>query len=349
MNKEINNLINEAINDGVFPGANLCIVHDSKVDFNSYGLKAKYPTEEKNDINTLYDMASCSKVISTTTSIMILVEAGKLRLYDTVVTYLPEFKLTDLTLWDLLTHTGGLIEGLPGSHHMTKEEIINGIMNLEYSYPKNTKIEYSDLGFIILGMVVEKVSGMTLDKFAKKNIFDPLEMYDTGYCPNDVMRCAPTEDRGGYIDRGYVHDEVAHIFGGVCGHAGLFSTISDVSHFLQMILNDGVYKGKRILSKQTIDMFFTPQVEQKNVVSLVNNTRSIGWIVKGSFPCSGDLASSNTIMHTGFTGTNVVIDRTNKVAFSLLTNRVHPTRKNTKIIAFRSKLGNYIFSHLEEL
>lgn len=349
MNKEINELINEALKDNAFPGACLCIVKDDKVSLESYGLKAKYPNQEDNNLDTIYDMASCSKVISTTTSILILLEQGKLRLYEPVCNIIPEFSMKNVTVWDLLTHTAGLPEGLKGSWEMTKEQIYDGIMKLEPIYPKNTKIVYSDLGFMLLGFIIEKVSGMTLDCFSKKYIFDPLEMYDTGYNPTDALRCAPTEDRGEYIDRGYVHDEVAHIFNGVCGHAGLFSTVENISHFIQMVLNDGVYKGKRILSKASIDLMYTPQVEDVNGISLNNEKRSVGWIVKGSFPCSGDLASSNTIMHTGFTGTNIVIDRDNKVGFSLLTNRVHPTRKSNKLISFRSRLGNYIFSHLEEL
>lgn len=349
MKKEINELIQEALNNDAFPGACLCIVNNGKVHLESYGLKAKYPNEEKNEVNTIYDMASCSKVISTTTSILVLAEMGKLRLFEPVCNIIPEFSLKNVTVWDLLTHTSGLKPGLPGASQMTKEEIYKGIMELEPSYEKNSKIVYSDLNFMLLGFIVEKLSGMTLDVFSKKYIFDPLEMYDTGYNPKDATRCAPTEDRGEYIDRGYVHDEVAHIFKGVCGHAGLFSTVEDVSHFIQMVLNDGVYKGKRILSKQTIDLMFTPQVEEKNGVSLTNEKRSVGWIVKGAFPNSGDLASPNTIMHTGFTGTNIVIDRDNKAGFSLLTNRVHPTRANNKVISFRSRLGNYIFSHLEEI
>ena len=349
MNKEINSLIHEALIDGAFPGACLCIVNKGKVYLESYGLKAKYPKEEQNELNTIYDMASCSKVISTTTSILILLEMGKLRLYEPVCNILPEFNLKNVTVWDLLTHTSGLIPGLPGAHKMTKEQIYDNIMKLEPTYEKNTKIVYSDLNFMLLGLIVEKISKMPLNEFSKKYIFDPLEMYDTGYNPKDIQRCAPTEDRGEYIDRGYVHDEVAHIFEGVCGHAGLFSTVEDVSHFIQMVLNDGIYNGKKILSKQTIDLMFTPQVEDKNGISLNNEKRSVGWIVKGCYPNSGDLASPNTIMHTGFTGTNIVIDRDNKTGFSLLTNRVHPSRATNKVISFRSRLGNYIFSHLEEL
>lgn len=349
MNNKINELINEAIKDNAFPGASLCIVKNDEVLLESYGLKAKYPLEEENDVNTLYDMASCSKVISTTTSILILMEMGKIRLYEPVSNIIPEFKLKNITIWDLITHTSGLKPGISGASKMKKEEIYEAIMNIDFSYEKNTKIVYSDLNFMLLGFIIEKISGLPLDIFAKKYIFDPLEMYNTSYNPKDIKRCAPTEDRGEYIDRGYVHDEVAHIFNGVCGHAGLFSTVEDISHFIKMILNNGMYNNKKILSKQTIDLLFTPQVEEKNGVSLNNEKRSLGWIVKGSYPNSGDLASNNTIMHTGFTGTNIVIDRDNRIGFSLLTNRVHPSRENNKVISFRSRLGNYIFSHIEEL
>ena len=354
MKKKLDALVNKAIEEKVFPGCNIAIVkmdEEGKINksFYSYGNKALFPNIEENDIDTIYDMASCSKVVSTTTCVMLLLQRGQIRLYDYIKKYLPDYKYDDVTIWDLLTHTAGLPEGLVGCHHMNREEIINGVLNLEKKFEKNTKIVYSDCGFVLLGMIVESVSGKTVDEFAKENIFDVLDMIDSGYNPKDELRCAPTEDRGEYIDRGYVHDEVAHIFEGVCGHAGLFSTVEDISHFILMVLNDGVYKGKKILSKQTIDLMFTPQVEEKNGVSLTNEKRSVGWIVKGCYPNSGDLASPNTIMHTGFTGTNIVIDRDNKAGFSLLTNRVHPTRANNKVIAFRSRLGNYIFSHLEEL
>ena len=179
MNKEINELINEALKDNAFPGACLCIVKDDKVSLESYGLKAKYPNEEDNNLDTIYDMASCSKVISTTTSILILLEQGKLRLYEPVCNIIPEFSMKNVTVWDLLTHTAGLPEGLKGSWEMTKEQIYDGIMKLEPIYPKNTKIVYSDLGFMLLGFIIEKVSGMNYYDFLDKTILSPLKMTDT--------------------------------------------------------------------------------------------------------------------------------------------------------------------------
>lgn len=341
----LNALINEAIKNGAMPGANYALINNGQKYFGSFGNKALYPAVEANDIDTLYDMASLSKVVSTTTCLMLLMERGKLRLYDHVCTYIPEFKHCDITIWDLMTHSSGLPADIPHSLYHNDQELISCIFNTDLKYPKNTKIVYSDIGFILLGWVVEKISGQSLDQFAYENVFKPLEMIDTGYNPKDVKRCAPTEDRGGYIDRGYVHDEKAHALHGVAGHAGLFSTVKDVSHFMEMILNDGVYKNKKFLSKATIDLLYTVQVEEPNGVSKCLNRRGLGWIIKGEAPSSGDFVSPNTIMHTGFTGTNIFIDRDNKVAFCLLANRVHPTRANTLIISFRAKLGNYIMSN----
>lgn len=350
----LNTLINEAIKDGVMPGANYALIKNGQKFFGSFGNKALYPEVEANDISTLYDMASVSKVISTTTCILLLMERGKLRLYDNVSTYVPEFKHQNITIWDLLTHSSGLpadisralYNDISQTQFKNVEALKEHIFNVELKYEKNTKIVYSDLGFILLGFVVERISGMSLDKFAKENIFIPLEMVDSGYNPVDTKRCAPTEDRGSYIDRGYVHDEKAHTLFGVAGHAGLFSTVHDVANFMEMILNDGMFRGKKFLSKQTINLLYTVQVEETNGVCKNVNRRGIGWLIKGDYPSSGDLVSPNTIMHTGFTGTNVFIDRDNKVAFCLLANRVHPTRANTLIISFRAKLGNYIMSNL---
>ena len=356
---EFENLMNNAIKDGVFPGCNVGIILKNNNQYNkkfySFGNKALYPNIEKNDINTIYDMASCSKVVSTTSCIFKLVEMGKIRLYDYVCLYLPEFKHKDITIWDLMTHTSGLPEGLSGAWTMGRDDIINGIMNVEKKFEKNTTIHYSDIGFVLLGLIVERVSNMSLDEFANEYIFSKLDMIDTKYIrvnennEIDIKRYAPTEIReNGKIDRGYVHDEMAYNMNGVAGHAGLFSTVKDLSNFIEMILNDGVYNNKKIFDKKTIDLMFTPQVEEKVGIGIETDKRGLGWIVKGKNSCCGDLASSETILHTGFTGTNIFIDRKNKVGFVMLSNRVHPTRKNTLIIPFRSRIANYVMAHLEE-
>ena len=347
--KGLNNIMKEAVENGVFPGANYVIVTDKNEYYGSFGNKSTYDSVEENNIDTLYDMASCSKVISTTTSILLLLEQGKLRLYDQVSLYVPELQHTKITIFDLMTHSSGLPADVSRANSVkSREELFEKIFSVELKYEKNQDIVYSDIGYILLGLVVEKISGKTLDVFAKENIFEPLEMYSTGYNPSDIQRCAPTELRNDEIVqgivRGKVHDEKAYIMGGVAGHAGLFSCVKDLSNFIKMILNNGEYKGKRFLSPATIDLLFVPRVRKQNGISLDYDQRGLGWIVKGDYCSAGDLASPETILHTGFTGTNIAIDRINRVGFSILSNRVHPTRSNVKMIPWRGRTGNYIIS-----
>lgn len=346
----LNELLEEAVKNDVFPGANYAIVTESNIFTGSVGNKALQPEIEKNDVDTIYDMASLTKVVATTTMIMKLVEAGKVRLYDPVKMYLPEFRHDDILIWDLMTHTSGLPADVSrASKISSKEEALEKIYSAEKTYEKNEKIVYSDIGYMLLGFVIEAVTGKSLDKAAQEMIFDPLDMKDSGYFPKDISRVAPTEFRNDDVFsgllRGKVHDEKAYILGGPAGHAGLFSTVKDVSHFLEMYLNEGVYKGKRFFSKATVDLMFKAQVEVKNKISLDTDKRGLGWIVQGSFSSASDLVSSETILHTGFTGTNIFIDRKNKIAFCMLSNRVHPTRDNIKIIRFRPKVGNFVMGN----
>lgn len=350
MIKRLEELINEAIKDGAFPGANYCLVAD-KDYFGSLG-EVSHIEKVPNKLDTIYDLASVSKVVGTVTSIMLLLEQGKLRLYDSVASYLPRFRHKNITVWDLVTHTSGLKADVIAARTIkSKEELLNQIYQADPVYPKNSKIVYTDIGFMLLGFVIEAVAGTSLDKFAHENIFKPLKMVDTSYNSDQLDRTAPTELRedefyNGYL-RGRVHDEKGFILGGVAGHAGVFSTVKDLNNFIKMILNDGVFEGKQFLSKASIDLLYTPQVEEVNGISKNNEIRTIGWIMGGDYPSCGDLASKNTIHHTGFTGTNIFIDRDNKIGFAMLTNRVHPTRDNVKIIPFRAKLGNYIISHFK--
>lgn len=352
MFKDFDKLFNDAIDRSVFPGCNIGIVKMDEAGnvhkhFFSYGNKAIFPNVIKNDIDTIYDMASCSKVLATTSAIMLLLQSGKIRLYDYVKLYVPDFKHDDITIWDLLTHTSGLPEAVSGAHTMKRDDILNALMNLDKKIEKNTKIMYSDAGFVLLGLVVEAVSKIPLNEFVSKNLFEILEMKDTSYNPKDIDRCAPTEDRGGYIDLGYVHDEMCYNLGGVAGHAGVFSTVKDVSNFIEMILCRGLYKNQRVFSEAVIDLLYKPQVEDKIGNGVETNKRALGWIVKSKNTCSGDLVSDETIMHTGFTGTNIFIDRINKIGFVMLSNRVHPTRNNPRLVPFRSQLANYIIANKE--
>lgn len=350
----VEQLLNDAIKEGAFPGANYAIVWKDRVLCGSLGKKSLYETVEENDIDTLYDMASLTKVVCTTTCILKLIEAGKLRLYAPVKKFIPEFRHENVTIWNLMTHTSGLPEGVPSAHDLkTKEEVWEKIFALDLKYETGSAIHYSDIGYILLGKIVEIVTNRPLNVFAKEEIFDKLDMKDTGYLPQNKQRCAPTERREDRvyqgIVRGEVHDETAYALGKVAGHAGLFSTVKDITLFLQMFLNEGKHREQQFLSPATIDILYTPQVEEREGVGLHMNQRSLGWINRGSASSAGCLTSKDTVLHTGFTGTNIWIDRKNEVAFVLLTNRVHPTRKNNLHIDVRPRIANYIIAHLEEL
>lgn len=351
--KEFESIIERAIADGAFPGATYAIVSKNKVTLGSLGYKELYEEKIENTVDTIYDMASLTKVICTTTCIMQLVEKGLIRIYDSVNMYLPLFKFKDITIWNLLTHTSGLPEGIYGRKDiLTAEDIWNKIYNeVELMYIPGKKISYSDINYILLGKIVEVVTKMKLNEYAKENVFIPLEMKDTGYLPQDKIRCAATEYRDdesyhGYV-KGYVHDETAFSLGGVAGHAGLFSTSPDMVHFVQMILNDGIYNGKQILSKTTVNKLFEVQVKEYDGVEVYPKARCLGWQTLDPYSAAGELVSRNTILHTGFTGTNVFIDKDNGIGFVFLTNRVHPTRNNAKHLHYRACLANYIMTHLE--
>lgn len=348
--KQLEQIIQNEINYGAFPGANYALVVNKQVYLGSLGKKRSIPNIENNQLDTIYDLASLSKVISTTSCLMKLVETGQLRLFTKVCKYLPKFRFQDVTIWNLMTHTSGLPEGLKGIiQYHNEEEIMQAIYDTDLVYETGMQIKYSDLGFILLGKVVEAITNMPLDVYSKNILFDPLEMKDSGYNPVDKERCAPTEERHDVILDGvvcgHVHDETAYLLGGVAGHAGVFSTVEDMSHFMQMILQDGVYKNKRIFEKNTIERLFQVEVEEIKGVMKTQTARGLGWMVAGQAGPNGELTSSKTIHHTGFTGTSIFIDKENEVGFCLFTNRVHPTRNNSLHIDARGKIANFIMSN----
>ncbi len=346
---ELEKLINEYIDLGAFPGCVYSIVTKEETYMNHLGYKSLIPKKEVNSIDTIYDLASITKVVATTTAILKLLEDEKIALDDKVSKHLPRFLHKEITLLNLLNHTSGLPAGVYGLKDLkTKEEVVNKIYSLDLIYETSSKIVYSDVNFILLGFVVESVTGLSLDKYLEP-IYQQMDMKHTCYNPKDKTLCAPTELRDDAIYQGVVqgtvHDETAYLLGGVSGNAGLFSTIKDLSNFILMYLNYGVYNGVRILKKETIDMILNYKISYINEEKNTSTVRSIGWLIAGVREPIGQFASEKTIHHTGFTGGNLWIDFENEVGFCLLTNRVHPTRDNYLHIEARKKFANFIFGN----
>ena len=273
---------------------------------------------------TIYDLASLTKVVGTTTAVMILFDEGKLRLDDRVVQYIPEFgggAKDNVTIRMLLEHRSGLPAGRDlWRIASTPEEARAAVISTPLFATPGQYFEYSDLGADMLGFVVEAISGESLDRFLDTRVFGPLGMTDTRFRPDGSLRgrIAPTElnPPRGYPLRGEVHDENAYALGGVAGHAGLFSTASDLAVFAQMLLNGGSYNGTRIVADSTVRLF----------TRRAAGTRALGWDTCGGTGSCGTYLSPSAYGHTGFTGTSLWIDPEREMFVVLLTNRVHAAR-----------------------
>lgn len=344
---KVDSLINGLVISGCFPGAVLLVARRGKiVHYRAYGLSALLPEREIMRKDTIFDLASLTKVVATAPLIMSLVEDGLLRLDEPVSYYFPSFsggKKDKVTIWHLLTHTSGL----PAHVHLysllgSRDEVAGYITSLDLAYEPGSRVVYSDLGFILLGFIAEKATGEGLDVAARERIFKPLGMSETMFKPAGDFkeRCAATEYcclRRRYL-KGEVHDENAWFMGGVAGHAGLFSTAVDLAVFGQMMLNGGRYGGRRILSSAAVKAMV------RNHTGGLGEPRGLGWAINER-PCScGDLMSPRAYGHTGFTGTSLWIDPENEVVVVFLTNRVHPTRQNTCISRARPLVHNVIMS-----
>ena len=327
----VDSIIDQAIADGNIPGAVLVVGHDGKVIYRkAYGSRSLEPRREPMTLDTIFDLASLTKVIATTTAVMQLVEQGKVRLNDPVAKYLPEFAQNgkeDITVRQLLTHYSGLA---PDLDLTTPWEGKNTAYQLAFVEPPETTpgsgFVYSDINFIMLGALVEKVSGETLDAYAEQHIFAPLKMTHTRFLPPAAWRSkiAPTQyDENEHMLRGVVHDPTARRMGGVAGHAGLFSTADDLAKFAQALLNG----GDGILSAVAVEKMTSP--EQPPSAPML---RGFGWDIDSPFSSNrGDLLPVGSFGHTGFTGTSIWIDPTTQTYIILLTNAVHPRGKGNAI------------------
>ncbi|RJP72377.1 MAG: beta-N-acetylglucosaminidase [Ignavibacteriales bacterium] len=342
---KVDSLINTAIKDSACPGAVIAIGYKGKILYKkAYGRYTYDKSSPEMTTETLFDLASVSKVIGTTTAAMILYDEGKLVLDKLVKDYLPEFNNNGkdkVTIRNLLLHNSGLPAWVPFYKTLkTREDVINAIMTMKLDNPPGKEYVYSCLGMITLQQVMERITGKGLDEFLKEKAFAPLKMNSTMYCPPKSIwnKCAPTENDDYFrmkVVQGQVHDETAFMLGGVSGNAGLFSNVNDLSVFLQMILQKGKYGSKQIIEPSTIEMWTKKQTDQ--------STRGLGWDTKSAENSSaGTLFSMNSIGHTGFTGTSVWADKDRDLFVVLLTNRVYPTRANTKLYKFRSKIHDAV-------
>lgn len=344
-------VINEGIQDRVFPGAVVLIWKDGQIIYqNSFGKLTYEESSPLVKLNTIYDLASLTKVIATTTATMMCMDRGLLSLDDEVVKFIPEFGNYDkekITIKNLLLHNSGLPAWKKFyGRNLSYSEVLFEIFNSSLEYKTGEKTIYSDLGIITLGKIIEKVTGKTLDIFCNDEIFKPLKMNSTLFNPPDSLKimCAPTEKDNYWRMKtlqGEVHDETSAMLTGVAGHAGLFSTVEDISKLMAMLMSKGTLNGKEYIKSSTIELF-TKRFSN-------SSTRALGWDTKSdSGSSAGNYFSRNSFGHTGFTGTSIWADPDKNLFVIFLTNRIHPTRDNSGIIKVRPALHNAIIESINQ-
>jgi beta-glucosidase-like glycosyl hydrolase/CubicO group peptidase (beta-lactamase class C family) len=346
---DLDRVIEDFVGRRAFPGGVVAVGKDgSLVHLRSFGRLSYEPAAEEVRTDTIYDLASLTKVVVTTTAAMILVDEGRLDLEAPVSAFVPGFRggaKDRVTPWHLLTHSSGL----PGVAPIFKEGLqgrsayLARILGMDLLYEPGSKTVYSDPGPILLGEILERVAGEPLEAFARRRIFEPLGMKDTLYRPplELLARVAPTEQDPwrGRLVRGEVHDENAFALGGVAPHAGLFGTAPDLARFAQMLLNGGRYDHKRIVSRETVERF-------TRRAGVPESSRALGWDTPSEGSSAGRLLSPRSFGHTGFTGTSMWMDPDRNLFVILLTNRVHPTRENTAIFQARRAVADAVVSGL---
>jgi uncharacterized protein YbbC (DUF1343 family)/CubicO group peptidase (beta-lactamase class C family) len=339
---DLDRAIQEAVDKHLIPGAVVEIGHNGAVAYHkAYGSRALLPKPERMTEDTIFDAASLTKVIATTSCLMKLFEEGKLRINDPVATYLPEFQggHSDITIRDLMTHFSGLRPDLDLRPRWSGYE--TGIQRALVDKPQGppgVRFVYSDINFILLGEIVHRLAGMSLADYAQKAVFKPLGMKHSSFLPpaDWYSKIAPTElDEISHAPiRAVVHDETSRFMGGVAGHAGLFSTAADLGRFAQMMIDGGLVEGVRLFSTATIQKFTTPQTPANQPV-----LRGLGWDIDSPFSSNrGELFPIGSFGHTGFTGTSIWMDPTSRTYVILLTNSVHPHRGKS-LSSLRSRVA----------
>ncbi|HKP35611.1 MAG TPA: exo-beta-N-acetylmuramidase NamZ domain-containing protein [Pyrinomonadaceae bacterium] len=358
---EIDTVVQQSIEKKELPGAVVLVSHKDQVVWRkAYGARAVEPSREVMTTNTMFDLASLTKVVATATSIMILIERGQVGLNDLAVKFIPEMKgegRETITIEQLLTHTAGFAPDFDlRERWVGYDEAMKRLYREPLRNPPGSRFVYSDIGYIALGEVVHRVSGQTLDEFARRNIFVPLGMRDTGFNPaaRVLPRVAPTEKRRGQMSylgdnatdagaegerwlRGQVHDPTSFRMAGVAGHAGLFSTADDLAIYCRMILHGGRLGPTRILSPMSVARMTSPQA-----VNDQGRARGLGWDIATTYSTNrGDLFPLGSFGHTGFTGTSLWLDPATDTFVVFLSNRVHPNGKGD-VASLRGRVASIV-------
>ncbi|TLU85983.1 MAG: beta-lactamase family protein [Chlorobium sp.] len=341
-------VVNKAITDSVFPGASLAVLYKGKVVFHKgFGKMTYNPGSAPVYTTTIYDLASLTKAVATTSIVMQLVERDSLSLQSRVSDYLPDFAKNGkekVTIEQLLRHTSGLrAHTYFFKSCASSRELFSAIAADTLLTAPGTTTLYSDLGFMLLGHIVENITGKSLASNFTQRFGAPLGMTSTMYTPplSMVGRIAPVEKDTLWpfsIERPLVHDQNAALLGGVAGHAGLYSTTGDLLRFTSMLMNGGSSNGRIYFRKTTLKTF----LERSNY------PRALGWDLRSpeGHSSAGDFFSNSSYGHLGFTGTSIWIDPEKKLAVILLSNRVYPTSDNIKIRSFRPLLHNTVIQCL---
>ena len=347
-------VIDSAIENKIFPGAQVAIVHNGEmIENRGFGRFTYDSLSREVSDSSIYDVASLTKVLSTVPVFMKLMDQYQIGLDHEVFQYYPEFDIDekrDITIRHLLLHSSGLpgyIEFFKDKNIKNKQDIINSILKQNLVYDPGEDYEYSDLGIILLGSIIEMVSGISLESLAQRYVYRPLKMTSTRYNPDSLLRdrIVPTEYDSTYRGRlliGEVHDENAWVMGGVAPHAGLFSTARDIAIYGQMMSNRGEWMGTRYFNDYSIEMFTQRQNMPKG------SDRAIGWDTpsQGGSSSAGDYFSSSSYGHLGFTGTSLWVDPENDVVVVLLSNRVHPTRNKKGIYGIRRSFHTEVMKEI---
>lgn len=326
----IDGIVAEGIDRERMPGCVVLVGRQGRIAWlKAYGQRQLIPDAVPMTTDTVFDLASLTKPIATATSIMTLIEQGRLSLDDKVAQHIPDFGTNGkdaVTVRHLLTHQAGLLPDNALRDYLDGPELaFERIHQLDLRAEPGTRFIYSDVGFLVLGELVEQISGKPLHEYARSTIFQPLGMTETMFLPDEALRkrAAVTQQRDGHWMQGEVHDPRSFALGGVAGHAGLFSTASDLAKYAQMLINGGQLGDVRVLREETVALMRKP-------IEVASGLRALGWDVRTGYSSNrGDLFSDQAFGHGGFTGTAIWIDPELELFVIFLSNRVHPDGKGS--------------------